>query len=326
MAGAVFQENHQGQGSDEGADEEVQRHGVAIGIFFDKRQDQGTGDAGSPPGREDTAVDGAEVFRAEEVAEIGRHAREAAAIAGDDEQDQDLEAKGVGNAGQLPESQDFDKEEEDVCSRAAEVVGYSRPGNAAGTVHEADEAHHGSRCQRRHADDVLGHRRGDGQQGDAAGDVGEEEPPDGVELPGLHGLADGELRLGVGIFDSSFFFGLGRDVTGSRRRQVERRSRHDDHIDAAEDDEIGDQAEMLDQELHSRAGNEAGKAEAHDGQTRSEAPVFREPFDQSRYGRDIARSQADAADDAVKGVEHGQAVGVESCCRTEHGRDEAGHR
>ena len=59
---------------------------------------------------------------------------------------------------------------------------------------------------------------------------------------------------------------------------------------AGDDDEIGDQAEMLDQELHSRAGNEAGKAEAHDGQTRSEAPVFREPFDQSRYGRDIARS------------------------------------
>ena len=56
VAGAVFQENHQGQGSDEGADEEVQRHGVAIGIFFDKRQDQGTGDAGSPPGRKDTAV------------------------------------------------------------------------------------------------------------------------------------------------------------------------------------------------------------------------------------------------------------------------------
>ena len=185
-------------------------------------------------------MDGTEVFRAEEVAEVGRHAREAAAIAGNDEQDQDLETEGARNASQLPEGQDFNDKEEDIRSRAADVVGYGRPGNAAGAVHEADEADHGSRCHRRHADDILCHGRSDGQQGDTAGDVGEEEPPDGVELPGLHGPADGELRLGVGVFDGRFFFGLGRNVSGCRRSQVERRSRHDDHIDAAEDDEVSD--------------------------------------------------------------------------------------
>ena len=82
---------------------------------------------------------------------------------------------------------------------------------------------------------------------------------------------------------------------------------------------------MLDQQLNGRTGDEAGKTEAHDSQARSKAPIFREPFDQCRYGRDIARPQADAADDAVKSVEHGQAVGIESRCRAEHGRDEAGH-
>lgn len=67
VAGTVFEEEHQGQGDGEGADEEVQGDGITIGIFFDERQDQGTGDAGSAPGREDAAVDGTEVFRTEEA-------------------------------------------------------------------------------------------------------------------------------------------------------------------------------------------------------------------------------------------------------------------
>lgn len=238
MTGAVFKEEHQGQGNSKGADKEVQSNGITIGIFFNERQDQGTGDAGSAPSRKDAAVDGTEVFRTEEVAEIGRHTREAAAIAGNDEKDQDLETEGTRNAGQLPEGQNFNDKEEDISSRAAKVVGYSRPSNTASAVHETDEADHRSGRHRRHADDILCHRRCDGQKGDTTSNIGKEEPPNSIELPSLHSLADSELRLGVGVFDRCFFFSLGWNVPYCRRSQVERRRRHDNQIDATEDDEV----------------------------------------------------------------------------------------
>ena len=34
MTGAVFKEEHQGQGNSKGADKEVQSNGITIGIFF----------------------------------------------------------------------------------------------------------------------------------------------------------------------------------------------------------------------------------------------------------------------------------------------------
>ena len=48
VAGAVFEEEHQGQGDGEGADEEVQGDGITIGIFFDERQDQGPATPAAP--------------------------------------------------------------------------------------------------------------------------------------------------------------------------------------------------------------------------------------------------------------------------------------
>ena len=58
MTGAVFKEEHQGQGNSKGADKEVQSNGITIGIFFNERQDQdleteGTRNAGQLPEGQD---------------------------------------------------------------------------------------------------------------------------------------------------------------------------------------------------------------------------------------------------------------------------------
>lgn len=144
-------------------------------------------------------MDGAQGLGAEQVAEVGRHAREAATIASNDEQHDDLKAEGVSFRRQLEEGQGLDEEKEDVRIGPADIIRYGRPGDAAGAVQKADEADHGCSCHGRHADDFLGHRRSDSQKGDAAGDVDEKEPPNRIELPGFHSLFQGKLRHGVGI-------------------------------------------------------------------------------------------------------------------------------
>ena len=117
-----------------------------------------------------------------------------------------METESAGYIGKLPEGQDFNGEEQDICRRTADIVGDGSPSNAAGTVQEADEADHRSRCHGGHADDILGHGRSNGQEGDAAGNVRKEEPPNGVELPRFHGVANGKLRLCIGIFNVRFLF------------------------------------------------------------------------------------------------------------------------
>ena len=122
MTGLVFKEEHQYQGADEEGREDLQGDGIAVRRFFDQGQQQRTGDTGSAPGRKNTSVNSTEFACAEEVRKVGRHAREAAAIAGDDEQYENLEAKGVSQLGKLPEGDDFNGEEEDICSRTAKLV------------------------------------------------------------------------------------------------------------------------------------------------------------------------------------------------------------
>lgn len=111
MTGLVFQECHQYQSHYEGSDEEVQRRSVAVRRFFDDRYQDRTGNAGSPPSRQDTAVNGAEILGPKKVAEVSRHAGKTAAIASNDEQEEDLEAESAGYIGKLPEGQDFNGEE-----------------------------------------------------------------------------------------------------------------------------------------------------------------------------------------------------------------------
>ena len=58
----------------------------------------GPGDARRGPGREQPAVDGADLEDPEEVAEVGRHGREAAAVEGDDDRRDQHEDRGGGRA------------------------------------------------------------------------------------------------------------------------------------------------------------------------------------------------------------------------------------
>ena len=49
-------------------------------------------------------------------------------------------------------------------------------------------------------------------------------------------------------------------------------------------------------------------AKAHDGHASGHAAVIREPFDEGRYRRDIAKAKADAADDTGAENHHPELV------------------
>lgn len=106
------------------------------------RDDGRAGDAREAPGRQDAAVDGAELARAEDIGEIGRHAREATAVAADDQQHEQLKDEGFSRLAELPEREDLEQEEEHVDAAAADVVGDRRPDDAPAAVEDADDADH----------------------------------------------------------------------------------------------------------------------------------------------------------------------------------------
>ena len=83
-------------------------------------------------------MDGAEFFRAEQIAEEGGHTGEAAAVAGNDDEDNQLEDEGTACFCKCVEGKDLDQEEDYINCTAPEIVGNSRPENASQTVDQTD--------------------------------------------------------------------------------------------------------------------------------------------------------------------------------------------
>lgn len=118
---------------------------------------------------------------------------------------------------------------------------------------------------------------------------------------------------------------LARAVLEDRRLQIERRRSHDEHVGAAEDQEVVDEADRRRQVLHDRTGDERRKAEAHDGEARRKAAVIREVLDERRDRRDVADAEADAANDTVEEIQEREALRRDGVSRAEHARAEERH-
>lgn len=152
---------------------------------------------------------------------------------------------------------------------------------------------------------------------DAARDVDEEDPPERGELPRLERLIGRHTLLDVRD--------LARAVLEDRRLQIERRRTHDEHVGAAEDQEVVDEADRRCQVLHDRTGDQCCKAEAHDGEARRKAAVIWEVFDECRDRRDVADTETDAADDAVEEIQERETLCRDGVSRAEHARAEERH-
>ena len=68
---------------------------------------------------------------------------------------------------------------------------------------------------------------------------------------------------------------------------------------------------MIDQEIGERRADQRAAAKAHDGHAGRHAAPVREPFDQGRHRRDIAKAKTDAADDAEAKPEQPELVDID---------------
>ena len=87
-----------------------------------------------------------------------------------------------------------------------------------------------------------------------------------------------------------------------RRLQIKCGRSHNYCINAGQNHKVFNQAVFSNQNLHQRTCNEAGKAKAHNRQASCETTIIGEPLHQCRHRRNIACSQTDTADNAVKKI------------------------
>ena len=84
-AGLKFKHDGQNQTQYKASAKEIQRYAVAMRALVQLAQQQGARDTRQAPGSQDATMDGAQLLGAIDIAQIGRHAGEATAIAGDDD-------------------------------------------------------------------------------------------------------------------------------------------------------------------------------------------------------------------------------------------------
>src|SRR5699024_8844041 len=113
---------------------------VASRRVEDRRGELWTGDAGEPPRRERVAVDRADLRGAEEIAEVCRQTGKAAAVTGDDQEDQSREQPDARDLWHHEEGDDLDDEKRRVGRRPTDVVRQSGPDDSAAAVEDADVA------------------------------------------------------------------------------------------------------------------------------------------------------------------------------------------
>ena len=211
--------------------------------------------------------------------------------------------------GKCIKSEDLERKEDHVGHAAADPVGDGCPKDTSGAIHDTDDTDKGGCLGRTHADDLLRHGRSHGKKADAAGDIREEDPPQHIPFPCVHGLLAREtfgLSCLFPILSDLFLkhlFQKHRDLTLPRRPDVGGGKDHDQRIGSGEDEEILREPEAIDKIAHGRACNERCEAEPHDGQPRRKAAMPGKPFHKRRDRRDIARTKTNAPDGSVKEIE-----------------------
>src|SRR5665213_1579834 len=115
------------------------RHAVIDVVLADIVHQHRTEDAGHRPGRQQQAVDGADIARSEHVPEIGRHGGEASAVHADDHQegaDEPDHAADRSRVGHRAIQHEAEHHEHEVGVAPADIVRRGRPEEAAAHVEQ----------------------------------------------------------------------------------------------------------------------------------------------------------------------------------------------
>ena len=105
---------------------------------------------------------------------------------------------------------------------------------------------------------------------------------------------------------------------GRRNAVAERANHHEHEVDRAHGEECFPHAlrvsglVIVHQHVGERSADHGAAAEAHDGHAGCHAAAIREPFHQRRHRRDVAKAEADAADDAGAEPHQPELVGVDA--------------
>ena len=119
---SIFKHDGQNQAQHKASTKEIQSDAIAMSTLVKLAQKQGPSDACQAPSSQNATMDGAELLGAIYIAQIGRHTRKAAAIAGNDDKNQGLEHEAVLYICQQVEGYDFDNKEGDISIATTNVI------------------------------------------------------------------------------------------------------------------------------------------------------------------------------------------------------------
>ncbi|QTK82841.1 Hypothetical protein AT6N2_L2177 [Agrobacterium tumefaciens] len=294
--------------------------------FADIVDDDGTRDAGSRPGRQQTAMDCADKLSSEDIGEVGRDRCKTTAIHRQDDAEGEDEERFVAHRRERRcerVQNDAEDEEAEVGVLAADLVGHGGPEEAATDVKERKQAGEAG-CNRRNlrllsgieigktdtrkADErtrknFLQHWRGHADNADTSRHVKAEHRPDQPELLRLVGIA----QMDVARCDHRAFCRRWcpafRTPAGGRNAITEGAGHHESEVDHRHNDKCLPDTyrslglEIVHQQVGKRCANHGTTAKAHDGHACRHAATVRKPFDQGGHRRDVTEAKPDATDD-----------------------------
>ena len=268
-------------------------------------------------------MDRADLLGAEEVAEVGREAGEATAVAGDDEEDEPREEPDARDLWHHEEGDDLDGEERRVGRRPADVIRQRGPHDAAAAVEDPDVAGDERRGRRARTGDLLEHRRGEREQHDPRGDVDEDDEPDHPEPRRGARLLRGEVAdtveraLRFLLVLRGVLYPLGEPAL-RRFGEIARAGGHQDEVENAERVERRRDADGLDEVVPEWTGQQRPGTEAHHREARRHPAAVGEPLDERSDRRDVAESEPHPADDPERGEEQREAPELDAEPRSDH--------
>src|SRR5215211_4193705 len=288
--------------------DDVEGEGVGICGVYDAGDQQRPEHAAEAPGRQHQAVVRPDVRRPEVVRVERRHRPEPTAVAGDYDEGEHGQQEVRADQRQQEEEhrlQDEHREEYPFAAYGVREPGPEEPPESVGDRDDADQAGGDSRVD---AGDLLRHRRGLRDDGDAGSHVQEQECPQRVPLPGPQDLAQAVVharavaalgRVGLPALRLPALRGVSHE---------QRRAHYHDQIDDAEDGKSREYPDRRDEIFGYKRRHEGAAAEARHGDARDEAPFVGEPLDQGGHRNDVAEADPDAAQKPVRQVEQSEAV------------------
>src|SRR5918998_892174 len=288
--------------------DDVEGQRVAVGGVYDAGDQDRSEHAAEAPGGEHEAVDLAHVGWAEVVGVERGHRPEAAAVARDYDEGDDREQEVHADERQDEEKHSLQQEHDDEDPLPAYGVREPGPEEPPQSVADGDDAYQARRHGRADAGDLLRHRRGLGDDGDAGADVEEQQRPQRVPLPGPE--SSPEVVIDARAVPALALLRLPTLGLPALRGVPHEQGRADDHheVDDPEDGEGREDAHRGDERVGYERRHEGAAAEAGHGDARDEAPLVREPLDQRCDRHDVAEPDPRPRDEAVGEVQERQAV------------------